>query len=355
MFNKTTIKDVSLEGKNILIRTDFNVPIKDGKVQSDFRLQAAIPTLTYILSHSPNRLVIISHLGRPKGKVEPALSLAPVAKVLAQLLNHPVIFIPQIIGTDLKTKIESLPKGSVILLENLRFSPEEEANSLDFAKQIVSDTDSNLFVQDGFAVIHRAHASTTQIPTLLPTVSGFLIEKEIKNLKKILDSPAHPVTMIIGGAKISDKQPLIDRFLSIADHIIVVGKIAADGFTSTNPKVYVAEDFREDTAGDKLDIGDQSLAKILPLIEESQTIIWNGTAGKAEEPGFDLSSKAIAEAIGKKNSDTNQTIILGGDTSGFVEKLLKIQPLHFTLVSTGGGASLEYLLGLPLPGLDAIN
>lgn len=357
MFTKTTIKDVQLENKNILIRTDFNVPIKDGRVQSDFRLQAAIPTLKYILSKSPNRLVIISHLGRPDGKIDPAFSLAPVATALSKLLNQPVKFIPKTVGQEVKTEIEAMPKGSVILLENLRFSPDEEGNSLDFAKQIVEDTDSELFVQDGFAVIHRAHASTSKIPTLLPTVSGLLIEKEIRNLQKVLESPAHPVTVIIGGAKISDKQPLIDRFLPLADHIIVVGKIAADGFSSDNPKIYVAEDFREDTSGNKLDIGDLSLAKILPLIAESQTIIWNGTAGKTEEPGFDLSSRKIAEAIGLKDPDTTQSVILGGDTAGYVEKLLEkhSSSLHFTLVSTGGGASLEFLLGLPLPGLDAIN
>lgn len=357
MFTKTTIKDVPLENKNILIRTDFNVPIKDGHVQSDFRLQAAIPTLKYILSESPNRLVIISHLGRPDGKVNPALSLAPIATELSKLLGQPVIFIPKTIGEAVRSEITDLPKGSIILLENLRFSPDEEGNSLDFAKQIVEDTGSEIFVQDGFAVIHRAHASTAKIPTLLPTISGLLIEREVNNLKKVLETPAHPVTVIIGGAKISDKQPLIDRFLPLADHIIVVGKIAADGFTSNNPKIYVAEDFREDASGNKLDIGDLSLAKILPLIAESQTIIWNGTAGKTEEPGFDLSSRKIAEAIGRKNPETTQSIILGGDTSGYVEKLLEEQssPLHFTLVSTGGGASLEFLLGLPLPGLDAIN
>ena len=158
---------------------------------------------------------------------------------------------------------------------------------------------------------------------------------------------------------------MIDRFLPIADHILVVGKIAADGYVSNDPKIYVAEDFRQDQEGNKLDIGDLSLSKILPTIKYSHTIIWNGTAGKTEEPGFDLSSKAIAEAIGQKNPEYNQTIILGGDTSGYVEKLLEEQPgaslghvsspLEYSLISTGGGASLEFLLGLPLPGLDAIN
>lgn len=365
MFDKTTIRDLSLDQKNVLVRADFNVPIQNGQVTSDFRLRAALPTLQYLLSKQVNRVILITHLGRPKGKVGLSCSLAPVAKALSKLLAHPVKFIPETIGQSVKDQIDATPSGSVILLENLRFYPGEEQNDLEFARQIVHDTSADLYVQDGFAVIHRAHASTTQIPTLLPTVSGFLVEKEVQSLSKILNSPTSPVTVIIGGAKISDKQPLIDRFLTIADHIIVVGKIAADGYVSNNPKIYVAEDFREDKEGNKLDIGNLSLSKILPTIKHSHTIIWNGTAGKTEEPGFDLSSKTIAEAIGQKNPEYNQTVILGGDTSGYIEKLLENQssnsqdhtsnPLEYSLISTGGGASLEFLLGLPLPGLDAIN
>ena len=365
MFDKTTIRDLSLDQKNVLVRADFNVPIQNGQVTSDFRLRAALPTLQYLLSKRVNRVILIAHLGRPKGKVDLSCSLAPVTKALSKLLAHPVKFIPETIGQSVKDQIDATPSGSVILLENLRFYPEEEQNDLEFARQIVHDTSADLYVQDGFAVIHRAHASTTQIPTLLPTVSGLLIEKEVQGLSKILNSPNPPVTVIIGGAKISDKQPLIDRFLTIADHIIVVGKIAADGYVSNNPKIYVAEDFREDKEGNKLDIGNLSLSKILPTIKHSHTIIWNGTAGKTEEPGFDLSSKTIAEAIGQKNPEYNQTVILGGDTSGYIEKLLENQssnlqdhtsnPLEYSLISTGGGASLEFLLGLPLPGLEAIN
>ena len=365
MFDKTTIRDIDPKNKNILVRTDFNVPIKNGQVTSDFRLRAALPTIQYLIDGQANHIILISHLGRPKGQADSSLSLAPVAQELSLLLCHPVTFIPHLTGSLIKDQIDSLPQGSVVLLENLRFSAAEEENNLDFAREIVHSTSADLYVQDGFAVIHRAHASTVQIPQLLPTVAGFLIEKEVTNLSQALEHPKPQVTVIIGGAKISDKQPLIDRFLSIADHILVVGKIAADGYVSNDPKIYVAEDFRQDQEGNKLDIGDLSLSKILPTIKYSHTIIWNGTAGKTEEPGFDLSSKAIAEAIGQKNPEYNQTIILGGDTSGYVEKLLEEQPgaslghvsnpLEYSLISTGGGASLEFLLGLPLPGLDAIN
>lgn len=358
MFSQKTLSQVNVEGKTVLVRTDFNVPIKNQEVQSDFRIQATLPTLQYLLNHHAGRIVLISHLGRPNGQVDPSLSLAPVSRVLSKLINRPVIFIPEAVGGSVKKTIQSAPLGSVILLENLRFYQGEEANSPDFANRIVKETAADLFVQDGFAVIHRAHASTTQIPKLLPTVAGFLLENEVTNLTKSFTSPNHPLLIIIGGAKIADKQPLIDRFLPIADHIVVAGKIAADGFQSDNPKIYIAKDFRLDSAGNKLDIGDQSLSEILALIQQSRTIVWNGTVGKTETAPFDTSSKAIAEAIGQKSSEFNQTIILGGDTSSFVEKIIRSQEdqkLNFSLISTGGGASLEFLLGLPLPGLEAIN
>lgn len=359
MFNKKTIHDINVENQNILVRTDFNVPLQDQKVQNNFRIQAALPTIQYLIDHHASHIILISHLGRPNGQINPALSLKPVSLELSKLLKRPVIFIPETIGKKVRSIIDSAPVGSIILLENLRFNPGEEANDPLFAKQIVEDTHANFFIQDGFAVIHRAHASTAQIPKFLPTVVGLLVEKEVKNLSKILESPIRPATLILGGAKIADKQPLIDRFLPIVDHILVIGKIAADGFRSDNSKIYVAEDFRKDQEGNKLDIGDQSLAKILPIIKESHTVIWNGTAGKTETLGFDVSSKIIAETIGKKDLNNNQTIILGGDTVSFVENLISGQDknlnLDFSLLSTGGGASLEFLLGLPLPGLEAIR
>lgn len=357
MFDRKTLHDINVKNQNVLVRTDFNVPVQDQKVQNNFRIQAALPTIQHLLDHHARRIILISHLGRPHGNVDSAFSLEPVSHELSRLLKRPVIFVPEVIGQTVSNTINSASTDSIVLLENLRFHPGEEANDLSFAQQIVNDTSADIFVQDGFAVVHRAHASTVQIPKLLPTVAGFLVEKEVKNLSKTLESPAHPTTVIIGGAKISEKQPLIDRFLSLADHILVVGKIAADGFQSDNPKVYVAEDFREDQEGSKLDIGDQSLTKILSIIKESHTIIWNGTAGKTETPGFNRSSRLIAEAIGKKNLDKTQTIILGGDTVGFVENLISIQnqDLEFSLISTGGGASLEFLLGMSLPGLNAIT
>ena len=223
----------------------------------------------------------------------------------------------------------------------------------EFAKEIVESTHATLFVQDGFAVVHRAHASTDAITRELPSVAGLLLEKEVDTLTKAVESPAHPLLVIIGGSKVDDKQPLIDKFMSLAENIAVGGKIAADGYASDNEKIYVAEDFVTDAEGRKLDIGAVSTEKIVALVNNAKTIVWNGVLGLVEQPEFAKSSTAVAEAIGR-NQGTS--IICGGDTSGFVESLEEKQPdLNYTLVSTGGGAALELLSGLPLPGVDALE
>jgi phosphoglycerate kinase len=248
-----------------------------------------------------------------------------------------------------------IPENTKIaLLENLRFNPGEENNDKTFIQNIVNATNSDAYVQDGFAVIHRAHASTDAIKNFLPVYAGLLLEKEVTNLDKITKNPEKPVLLIIGGAKVEDKQPLIDKFTKTADQIVVGGKIAADGYKSDNPKIYVAEDYDEDSAGKKLDIGPLSTAKVAGFITDAKTIIWNGLLGYAEDPAYATSSTITAEVIGEHQDAT--TVICGGDTTGFVENIMENHPnLHYSLVSTGGGASLEYLLSNKLPGLEAIT
>ncbi len=348
-----TIRDLDIKNKTILVRVDYNVPLKDGKVESDLRIRASLPTINYLLEHGAKRIFIISHLGRPDGKPNPDFTLSPVTKVLQKLLPNQTIGFYDFHNEP--KPIAGIPeKVKVALLENLRFYPGEEANDQEFIQNLVSATGAEVYVQDGFAVIHRAHASTDAIKNVLPIYAGLLIEKEITNLEKIMKKPEKPVLLIIGGAKVEDKQPLIDKFTPIADHIVVGGKIAADGFKSSDKKIYVADDFDEDSEGKKLDIGPISTTEITNLITDANTIIWNGLLGYAEDPAYATSSTIVAEIIGEKQDST--TVICGGDTTGFIENLIKDHPsLSYSLVSTGGGATLEYLLGKELPGLKAIR
>lgn len=346
-----TIRDIDIKNKTILVRVDYNVPIKDGKITDDLRIRASLPTLQYLLDHGAKQIVLISHLGRPEGKPDTKYSLAPAAKALQKLLpDQKVAFLP----LPTTEKPLTIPKDTkIILLENLRFNPGEEANNSDFIKNIVEATNSDLYVQDGFAVIHRAHASTDAIKHHLPVYAGLLIEAEINNLNKIIQNPEKPLLVIIGGAKVEDKQPLIDKFANQADHIYVGGKIAADDYKAKNPKIIVAHDFDENEKGEKLDIGPLSTGDLANLITDANTIIWNGLLGYAEDPAYATSSTIAAELIGEKAGAT--TVICGGDTTGFVETLAKDHPnLQYSLISTGGGATLEFLLGKELPGLESV-
>lgn len=347
-----TIRDIDVKNKTVLVRVDYNVPLKDGKVESNLRIRASLPTLEYLREHGASKIILISHLGRPEGK-DKSLSLKPVATELAKLLPN-VSFIDDVSGPDVEQAVKKLPKGGILLLENLRFFPGEEANSDDFIAEITTSTGADIYVQDGFAVIHRAHASTDAIKNHLSVYAGLLLEKEVKNLKAITKNPTHPVLFIIGGSKISDKQPLIEKILPKADHIAIGGKIAADGYTSKSDKIYVANDFDEDSEGHKLDIGPISTAKIAEYIADAKTIIWNGLLGYAEDPAYATASNIVADLMGKKENAV--TIVCGGDTTGFIENLMETHPsLHYSLVSTGGGAALELLLSKPLPGLEAIS
>lgn len=346
-----TIRDLDIKGKTILVRTDYNVPIKNNKVESDLRIRASLPTINYLLEHGARRIILISHLGRPDGKINLDYSLSPVADVLRKLLKDQVIGFYDYPTSDYTPEIPDNVK--IALLENLRFDPGEEGNSEDFIRTIADKLHADAYVQDGFAVLHRAHASTDAIKNVLPVYAGLLVEDEISNLDKITKDPAHPVLLIIGGAKVENKQPLIDKFKKIADQIVVGGKISAEGYKSDDPKIYVAEDFDKNSKGEKLDIGPVSTAKLAGFITDAKTIIWNGLLGYAEDPAYATSSTIAAELMGEHQDAT--TIVCGGDTTGFVEHLTKDHPnLHYSLVSTGGGASLEYLLNKPLPGLKAI-
>ena len=236
-------------------------------------------------------------------------------------------------------------------MENLRFSPLEEENSDAYADEILSATEADIFVQDGFAVIHRAHASTDAIARKIPAVAGLLVEKEVSSLEGVMTNPERPLLVIIGGAKVEDKQPLIEQFLPIADSIAVGGKIAADGYTSKNEKVYVADEFVEDENGAKLDISQKCAAEIMRMAIMAKTVVWNGVLGKVEDPRFAKASLAVAYAIGE-NKDCF-SVIGGGDTAGFIDSL-DDDDLSYGLVSTGGGASLELLSGKSLPGLEIL-
>lgn len=375
MFPKKTLRDVDIAGQVVLVRADYNVPLvpiaedelvdenvialdqseRKQRISSDLRIRANLPTLEYLIEHRAAKIIIMSHLGRPEGKRDEALSLRVVAEKLAELLpGVSVNFVDEVSGPEVEMAVEALPEGGILLLENLRFSPEEEANSEEFAREIVDSTHADLFVQDGFAVVHRAHASTEAITHILPAVAGLLLEKEVKTLTAVTEDPKRPFVVVIGGAKVADKQPLIDKFLPLADKILIGGKIAADGYASDNEKIYVAEDFDEDATGAKLDIGPVATVKFIEAIQPAHTVLWNGALGKVEDAAYATSSTIVAKVLGE-NSDCI-SVVCGGDTTSFVEELCLEEPeLKFDLVSTGGGAALELLSGEKLPGVESLE
>lgn len=346
-----TVRDADVKDKVVLVRVDYNVPMKDGKITDDLRIRASLPTLNYLLEAGAKKIILISHLGRPEGKNNPELTLVPVAEELRKLLPGQKISFCSL--PEKSEKIGEVDDAKIVLLENLRFDAGEEENSADFIKNIINAVDAEVYVQDGFAVVHRAHASTSVVAKFLPVYMGLLLEKEVTNLEKVADDPEKPVLLIIGGSKVDDKKPLIEKFANKAGQIAVGGKIAADGYAGGN-NIYVAEDFDEDGSGAKLDVGPLSMTKIAGFITDAKTIIWNGLLGKAEDPAYATASTIAAEMIGEK--EDAETVICGGDTTGFVENLMKDHPnLKYSLVSTGGGAALEFLAGKKLPGLEVIE
>ena len=347
-----TIRDVNVKNKVVLVRVDFNVPIEDGAITSDLRVRACLPTLDYLREHGAKKIILISHLGRPEGR-DKTLSLKLVAELLDRLIGN-VAFVSDVSGPDVESAVRKVKNGGILVLENLRFYAGEEKNSEDFICEIIDNTKAQIFVQDGFAVVHRAHASTSAIAKHLPVYAGLLLEKEITNLEKVMRRPEHPFVLIIGGAKVDDKQPLVDRFGRVADKIIVGGKIAADGYSTKLGNVYVAEDFDEDAEGNKFDVGPVAMTKIAEMLKDAKMVIWNGLMGKAEDPAYATASTIVAKILGEKRDCV--TIVCGGDTAGFVENLMKQdEGLEYTLVSTGGGAALEFLAGNSLPGLEVVE
>ena len=346
-----TIRDVDVKDKVVLIRVDYNVPMKDGKITDDLRIRASLPTLEYLLEAGVKKIIIISHMGRPDGEENFDFTLSPVAEELRKLMPGQKIGFYGLPKGDEKTYDH--PDVKILLLENLRFDKGEEENSPEFIKRIIDATGAEIYVQDGFAVVHRAHASIEAVSKFLPVYMGLLLEKEIINLEKVANNPEKPVLLIIGGAKVDDKKPLIDKFAGFADHIAVGGKIAADGYKGGG-NIYVAEDFDEDETKAKLDIGPVSTAKVAGYITDAKTIIWNGLLGKAEDPAYATASTIVAEMMGEKEDAT--TVVCGGDTTGFVENLMQDHPsLKYSLVSTGGGAALELLAGKKLPGIEVLE
>jgi phosphoglycerate kinase len=389
MFNKKSIKDIEANGKRVLVRVDYNVPIKEGKVDDDTRIRAAMPTLNYLLEHGA-AVVLCSHLGRPKGGPDPKYSLKPVAAHLSQLLGKPVAFAEDCIGPVAEKAAKALKPGDVLLLENTRFHPEEEKNDPDMARQMASLAD--IYVNDAFGSAHRAHASTEGVARYLPAVAGFLLEKEIRYLGQAIASPRRPFIAILGGAKISDKIGVIRNLLEKADFVLIGGGMANTFFKAQGYPVgdSLVEDEALDTAREMLqkgaarlrlpvdvvisdrfdaeaerkvmpmgpipegwrilDIGPETVAAFQKTLSGAGTIVWNGPMGVFEFPRFAEGTFGVAKAVAQSGAIS---IIGGGESVSAIQKSgLADQITH---ISTGGGASLEMLEGLVLPGLAALN
>lgn len=395
--NKLSIRDLDLAGKRVFLRVDFNVPIKDGAIEDDARIRAALPTINHLIEHGA-RTVIASHLGRPKGKRNAEFSLQPVATHLAGLLNRPVEFAEDCIGEAAQTKADALADGGVLLLENLRFHSAEEANDDAFAKQLASLCD--IYINDAFGTAHRAHASTAGITKhVAQSAAGLLMEKELDYLGRATRTPEHPFVAILGGAKVSDKISVINALIERkVDKLLIGGAMAytffkAEGFTIgkslvENDKLDVARDIRR-RAGEAgielllptdhqvvdsydplhsrktipieftnaglvgLDIGAETAQLFADALADAKLIIWNGPMGVFEEPGFDEGTIAVARAVADA-ADRGATVIVGGGDSVAALNDAGVTD-RITHVSTGGGATLEFLAGDELPGVAALN
>ena len=387
--NKKTIRDIDVEGKRVLVRVDFNVPLSEGKVADNTRIRAALPTIRYLLDRDAS-VVLCSHLGRPKGEVVDDLKMDPVADRLAELLDRPVTKLDDCIGPEVEAAAQAAKPGDVLLLENTRFHPEEKQNDPAFAAKLASLAD--LYVNDAFGSAHRAHASTEGIAHHLPAVAGFLMEKELEFLGNALASPERPYVAILGGAKISDKIGVVENLLEQVDALLIGGGMAntflkADGYD-------VAESLVEDEsldiaralidrAGDKLvlpvdvtvadrfdaeafsqvvtvaqvpprwrilDIGPRTLELFQERLEGARTVVWNGPMGVFEFPKFAQGTEAVARMLAALPDAT--TIIGGGDSAAAVKRTGLADKMSH--ISTGGGASLEFLEGKTLPGVAAL-
>jgi phosphoglycerate kinase len=386
--NKKTIKDIDVQGKHVLVRVDFNVPLKDGAVADDTRIRAALPTLNYLLEQGA-ALLLCSHLGRPQGKVVPELRMDPVARRLSELLGRPVTKLDDCVGLQVEAAAQALQPGHVILLENTRFHPGEEANDPAFARQLASL--AQVYVNDAFGSAHRAHASTEGVAHYLTAVAGFLMEKELEFLGRATADPEHPYVAILGGAKVSDKIDVIDNLLGQCDRLLIGGGMAntfframdletgdslveeevvpiarslmeqarsrlvlpvdvviADAFDNSAASRVVAPN--EVTAGWRiLDIGPKTVATFESALGAAKTVFWNGPLGVFEMPNFAKGTFAVARLLAGMDA---VTIIGGGDSAAAVRQAGLVDQM--THVSTGGGASLEFLEGKMLPGVAVL-
>lgn len=402
-FFKQTIRDIDVERQTVLVRVDYNVPLdKDGVITDDSRIRASLPTLNYLLERQC-KLVVMSHLGRPEGRDE-RFSLAPVAARLAELLGRSVLFIDECVGDKVRQTVRHAPCGSVVLLENLRFHPEEEADDAAFARELAKSSEAACFVEDGFGAAHRAHASTHAITLWLPSFAGFLLEKEYMTITSAMEAPARPLVAIMGGAKVSGKIGLIRRLIDKADTVLIGGAMAntflqyrghAMGKSILEPgqeeilrEIYeraakkvgadAVDDFlvlprdvaigknttdtapqRREVAVDRigaddmaLDIGSQTIEKFSTVIHGAATVIWNGPVGMSTIRAFSYGSARVALAIASRKGLVS--IVGGGDTADFALKWDGHNGASFTHVSTGGGASMELMSGKKLSGIESL-
>ena len=394
--NKKTVRDIDVAGRRVLVRVDFNVPLDaEQHITDDTRIRAALPTIQYLLDHGA-AVILMSHLGRPDGKVVEKMSLKPVAYHLSNLLGKPVQMATDSIGPQVEALASVLKPGQILLLENLRFHKEEEKNNPDFARQLALLGD--VYVNDAFGTAHRAHASTEGVTHYLPGVAGFLMEKEINFLGSALENPRRPFAAIIGGAKVSDKIAVLERLIGMVDILLIGGGMAntflkAEGYeigdslfeegkldvarelvTKARQRdlqlllpvdVAIADRFAADanskvvsiddvpTGWRILDIGPETIKAFRAALADAQTIVWNGTLGVAEMPAFAKGTNAIIDILAQRTAAGATTIIGGGDSAAAVEQAHASDKM--THVSTGGGASLEFLEGRVLPGVAALQ
>ncbi len=390
--NKKTVQDIDLKGKKVLVRCDFNVPMDENQnITDNTRIVAAIPTIKYLLENNC-AIILCSHLGRPKGEFKPEFSLKPVTKELANLLGKEVIMAKDVIGEDAKAKATKLEQGQILLLENVRFHKEETDNDSVFAKELASMAE--IYVSDAFGSTHRAHASTAGVAEFLPAVSGFLIEKELQFLGNAISNPERPFVAILGGAKVSDKIGVIDSLLEKVDTLMIGGGMAYTFFKAQGYEVgdsiceldkldlakdlmkkakekgvklmlpvdtKIGKEYQPDTESktvawteipqgwEGFDIGEETIKQYIEELKKAKTIVWNGPLGLFEFDQFAVGTNSIAKALAEINATT---IIGGGDSSAAVKKIgLEDKMTH---ISTGGGASLEFLEGKALPGIECL-
>ena len=391
--SKKTVKDIDVKGKKVLVRCDFNVPYDENrKITDNRRIVAALPTIKYLLENDC-KVILCSHLGRPKGEFNNKYSLKPVAEELSKLLGKPVTLAKDVIGEDAEKLTSNIKSGEVVLLENVRFHSEEEKNDMEFAKKLASFAE--IYVNDAFGTAHRAHASTEGASHYLPAVSGFLIEKELEFLGGALENPARPFVAILGGAKVSDKIGVIENLLDKVDTLVIGGGMAYTFYKAQGLNIgtsiceedkidlaktilekaetkgvkivlpvdnHVAAEYSndaEDKIVDKteipenymgLDIGPKTIELFKDVVKNAKTVLWNGPLGVCEFDKYEVGTKAVAEILA--NSDAI-TVIGGGDSAAAIEKLGLADKM--THISTGGGASLEFLEGKVLPGIECLN